>query len=415
MVPDTAGILVVAPQRDVRRAVFDVLDAEGHSTIHTARGLPHAQILLDGRGPLMLIVLVFGADASDAQAHCEQLRRIPACAEAPLIAVLADEATVTPMQLPEDVSGWLYASQVERELVVRWQQSVAPASQPGGGPTDFHRFAFEETDSEWLVVNPASGCVLEVSPAVARHSRLERERWPGRRLQEVLAFEGIEAAHVLEQADRRWYACHRRSIDGADTGQASARRIRYVGGEAIALLFRSDRADVSAEAALNLLSRIFAAATGIDTQKVAVRLLLDELGLDYLALWSARPEDGSGLPTQLAQLWRGDEQEWPALGQQTSLRKVFEGRTLLFPADATGLAPDDKLIQQLQLASFAALPLFDERRTVLGALVAGSRARWGDMGIIEPLLRCAAARFAHRPGIAQHPRAGRAPKACIDA
>jgi diguanylate cyclase (GGDEF)-like protein len=386
---------VVAPQRDLRRNVFDALAAEGHPTIHTARGVPHAQILLDGRGPLVLVVVVFGGDAVEAQTCCEQLRRIPACADAPLIAVLEEAASIRPAQLPEGISGWLYASQVARELVTRWRQALPPSALPVPAVPDFYRFAFEESEGEWLIVDPVSERVLEVSPAVARHSHLEREQWQGRKLQEVLKFEGIASAHVLEQADRRWYACQRRTRHGADTGQASARRTCRDGREAIALLFRSDRADVRAEAGLGLLSRIFAAASGIDTQKVAVRLLVDELGLDYLALWSARPEDGTGLPTQLAQLWRGDEQEWPALGQQISLRMVLDGKTVLHPVDAQRLAPDDPLLKQLGLASFAGLPLFDERRVVLGALLAGSRTRWGDMGIIEPVLRCAAARFAH--------------------
>src|SRR5690242_16723815 len=95
-----AGILVVAAQRDLRRNMFDALDGAGHPTIHTARGVPHAELLLDGRPPLMLAVVAFEGDETDAQATCEQLRRIPACAEAPMIAVIADGATVKPGQLP---------------------------------------------------------------------------------------------------------------------------------------------------------------------------------------------------------------------------------------------------------------------------------------------------------------------------
>ena len=390
-----SGILVVAPQRDLRRNVFDALDREGHPPIHTARGVPHAEILLDGRAPLGLIVVVFGGDAIEAQACCEQLRRIPACADAPLIAVLAEDASIKPNQLPAGISGWLYASQVAQELVPRWRQALPPSVLPAPTTPDLYRFAFEENDNEWLIVDPLTERLLELSPAVARHSQLEPGQWLGHGLQEVLCFEGVAAGHVLQQADRRWYACQRKTSRGADTGQASARRVYHDGREAVALLFRSDRADMRAEAALGLLSRMFASASGIDTQKVAIRLLADELGLDYLALWSARSEDGSGLPTQLAQLWRGDEQTWPALNQQTSLRLVLDGKTVLHPADAQRLAPDDPLLQQMELAGFAGLPLFDERRTVLGALLAGSRTAWGDMGIIEPVLRCAAARFAH--------------------
>ncbi|MEI7038190.1 putative bifunctional diguanylate cyclase/phosphodiesterase [Fulvimonas yonginensis] len=391
----STGILVVAAQRELRRNVFDALDGEGHSPIHTARGVPHAELLLDGRPPLALVVVVLEGDASEARGHCEQLRRIPACAEAPMIVVLADGATVKPAQLPPGVSDWLYASQVGAELVARWRRASPPAALPVQPAPDQYRFAFDEDGSEWLVVDPQTEQVLETSPAVALHSQLAAGQMVGRSLHELIAFEGVAAEHVLQQADRRWHACQRRSNRGADTGQASARRIRYGGGEAVALMFRSDRADVRAEAALSLLSRMFAPASGVDTQKVAARLLVDELGLDYLALWAARPEDRNSTPALLMQLWRGDSQPWPAPDKQLALRQVLGGKALLHPSEARRLAKGDPLVELLGLSGFAGFPLHDERRTVLGALLVGSRRPFGEMTLVEPVLRCAAARFAH--------------------
>src|SRR5690606_8827231 len=315
----------------LRRNVFDALDGAGHPTIHTARGIPHAELLLDGRPPLALVVVAFDGDAIEAQTSCEQLRRIPACADAPMLAVLAEQATVRPGQLPAGISDWLYASQVTLELVARWRRARPPAALPAQPVPDQYRFAFEEDASEWLIVDTQTERVLETSSAVERHSQLEVEQLVGRGLRELLAFEGIATEHVLQQADRRWYACQRRSSRGADTGQASARRIRYGGREAIALMFRRDRADIRAAAALSLLSRMFVSASGIDTQKVAARLLVDELGLDYLALWSVRPEEGASTPSLLIQLWRGDDQPWPAPAQQSVLRQVLDGKAVLHP------------------------------------------------------------------------------------
>ncbi|PWK93034.1 putative bifunctional diguanylate cyclase/phosphodiesterase [Fulvimonas soli] len=410
----SAGVLIVAAQRDLRRALFDTLDRAGHAPIHTARGLSHAAILLDGRAPLGLVVMAFDGDADDARQRCEQLRRIPACADAPLLAVLADGAGMRPSQLPEDVSDWLYPAQVEHELVARWQRARPPSALPAGAASDDYRFAFEQDDSEWLVVDPLAARVLEASPAVARNSRLGMEMLRGALLHDVLGFEGVAAEQVLEQADHAWYPCQRRAQHGADTGQASARRVRHGGREAVALLFRSDRADLRAEAALALLSRIYAAGGGLDMQKLVARLLLDELNLDYLALWSARPEERGGAPTLLAQLWRGDEQPAPALAQQGALRLVLGGRSLLHADDAQRLAASDPLLAELKLAGFVGLPLFDERRAVLGALLAGRRAPLGDMGIIEPVLRCAAARFAHSLELRRTREQGRA-EGLIDA
>lgn len=409
----TAGILIVASQRDLRRTLFDTFDHEGHDAIHTARGLSHAAILLDGRAPLNLVVMAFGGDEIDAGDGCEQLRRIPACAEAPLIAVLAEGATVRPAQLPGDVSDWLHEAQIGNELIARWRGLKGQPQLPIPTVADHYRFAFEEDDSEWLIVDPQSERLLELSPAVARHSHLDAGALLRLPLHDVLRFEGVTIEQVLEQADRRWHACQRRSRQDADTGQASARRIRHMGRDAVALTFRSDRADVRAEAALALLSRIFAAAGGMDTQRLAARLLLDELGLDYLALWSARPEESS-VPTLLQQLWRGEEPPLLLPAQQSSLRRVLDGKTMLHPADAQRLAAVDPLLEKLGLVGFAGLPLLDERRTVLGALLAGRRTALGDMEIIEPVLRCAAARFAHTLELRRTREQGRA-EGLIDA
>jgi diguanylate cyclase (GGDEF) domain len=79
---------------------------------------------------------------------------------------------------------------------------------------------------------------------------------------------------------------------------------------------------------------------------------------------------------------------------QSSLQLVLGGKPILYRSDAKRLAPVDPLLQHLDLAGFAGLPLYDERHTVLGAMLAGSRKGFGEMGIIEPVLRCAAARFA---------------------
>src|SRR5690242_13030974 len=126
----STGILVVAAQRDLRRNVFDALDGAGHPTIHTARVVPHAELLPDGRPPLALAVVAFDGDAIEAQAACAQLRRIPACADAPTTAVLAEGATVKPGELPAGVSDWLYGSQVALELVARWRRARPQAVVP---------------------------------------------------------------------------------------------------------------------------------------------------------------------------------------------------------------------------------------------------------------------------------------------
>lgn len=412
-----SGILVVAAQRELRRSLFDALDQAGYPQIYSARDVSHAAILLEGRPPLpplQLMVMVLAGDERQARISCEQLRRLAGSADTPLILVLAEGAMLGPADLPAGVTDWLSAAQIGSELVPRWRRSQAAG--PGARKViaaasdaahDDYRYVFEEGDGEWLIVDAQSRRLLEVSPTVARHSRMHASQWEGLALADVLRFEGIATEQALTEANRNWYPCQRKSAQGVDTGQASVRRVRHAGSDALALMFRSDRADLRAEAALSLLSRIFASTSGVDAQSAAGRMLFDELGLDYLAVWSAR-QDGADAPTQMLQLWNGDDPAWPPAQMQSSLQLVLGGKPILYRTDAKRLAQVDPLLRQLDLAGFAGLPLYDERHTVLGAMLAGSRRGFGEMGIIEPVLRCAAARFAQMLELGRTREQGRA-------
>ena len=396
-----AGILVIAAQRELRRNLFDVLDAAGYPQILSARDVSHAAILLEGRAaspPLQLLVLALAGDAAQARASCEQLRRLAGCTDATLLLVITEESTLVPADLPEGAADWLFASQVASELMARWSRqplSIRQAVVVGGSAASFpedYRYVFDEGDNEWLIADAQTRRVLEVSPIVARHSRLDASQWDGLPLSEVLQFEGVALTQVLADADRSWHPCQRKSAQGKDTGQANVRRVKRDGHDALALLFRSDCADLRAEAALSLLSRMFASTSGVDAQSANGRLLFDELGLDYLAIWSR--QERTDAPTLVLQLWSGDEPTWPPAQSQSCLQLVLGGRQILYPVDAKRLVSADPLLAELDLSGFVGLPLYDERHTVLGAMLAGRRRGFGEVDIIEPVFRCAAARFA---------------------
>jgi diguanylate cyclase (GGDEF)-like protein len=156
---------------------------------------------------------------------------------------------------------------------------------------------------------------------------------------------------------------------------------------------RSDPADLGAEAALSLLSRFFALSQGVDAQADAARLLFDELALDYLAVWSALGQ-APDTPTEVLQLCRDEQVPWPPAQLQSSLQRVLAGKSMRYPTDAVQLVPMDPLLQQLNLSGLIGLPLLDERQTVLGAMLAGSCRGFAEMAVVEPVLQCAAARFA---------------------
>jgi diguanylate cyclase (GGDEF)-like protein len=368
-----------------------------------------------------LIVVAFDGDGRSSLTLCEQLRLLPPCTDAPILAVLVDDATIKPTQLPAVVSGWLYASQVGAELISRWHQLqgdkpeaaeekpaskavVASPARPSGGD---YRFVFEDGDGDWLIIDPLAQRVVEASPAYMRHSGLANSVLTSLGLSEVLSFESVSMDKAFADADRRWLAAQRKSIRGHDTGEASARRVQQNGRELIALQFRSDLAGVRPAVALTLLARLFSGSHDDAGIKDTAQLLLDDMGMDYLAVWSARPEESS-VPVQVVQRWRGDEQVWPGPQLQSSLRLVLGGRTLMHPHDARRLADVDPLIGQLGLRGFVGLPLLDERRNVLGALLAGSRNPFAEPEILEPVLHCSAAHFAHMLELRRTREQGRA-------
>lgn len=294
------GVLVVADRRELRRRVFDVLDGSGCHQIHSARDSQHAAILVEGRPPLRLMVVMLDADPATARMRCAELRALPAGARTPLMAILDDAAPLDAVQLPDSVDAWLPAQRIEADLLACWQRLPAP--------------------------------------------------------------------------------------DAATETPA---------------------APSNAERALRTLLHIVNAHGSDATRDVTARHVFDEMGLDYLAVWPHRGE-GAEFQAPLLQLWNGTEPVWPAADDCVLLHRVLEGETVLWSNRAPERAPGDPLLHQLGLTGFVGLPLLDERREVLGAMLAGARRGFDDMAIAEPLLRCAALRFAHGLELARTREQGRA-------
>jgi DNA-binding response OmpR family regulator len=142
-----SGILLVAAQRELRRNLFDALDEAGYPHVYSARDVSHAAILLEGRPSLQLMVVVFAGDEQQAKSCVEQMRRLPGGAGTPLIAVLSEEASFSPADLPAGIADWLSAEQIGTELLARWRRSQQDAPKPeaanGGGEPGDYRYVFE--------------------------------------------------------------------------------------------------------------------------------------------------------------------------------------------------------------------------------------------------------------------------------
>jgi diguanylate cyclase (GGDEF)-like protein len=410
------GVLIIAAQRELRRELFDLFDHEElHPVVYSARDLTHARQLLQEQPKLDLAVLVCDGDARHTRQNVETLRQWPSCTTTPLLLILTESSGLKPSELPAEVADWLYASQIANELIGRWRRLAhlsapvvaLPTATAIPGDRGDYRFAFDEADTEWVVVDPVRERIIESSVAMIRHSGLSLARLSRLPIAELFQFEQADLHKLIGEGSRQWHRCKRLSASGSDSGQANARKIRHQGRDAVAFSFRSDRPAARAEPALDLLTRLFNSGGGDDGVEAAAKLLYDALELDYFALWSARPEESSA-PTQLLQLWRGENQTWPSPGLQSSLRLVLNGQPMLHQGDARRLAAVDPLLEQLALNGFAGLPLLDERRNVLGALLVGAHHPFGNMDIVGPTLRVAATRFAHALELKRTREQGRA-------
>lgn len=401
------GVLVVAEQRELRRRLFDELDGAGCRLIHSARDVAHARILLQGQAGLELMVVVLAGSEPQAHACCAQLRQLPFATAVPMMVVLADDASLSPDSLPADVAAWLHASQIAGELVPRWRQCQRmlvdvpsePAARMGDMRIAAQRRADHRRSGDWLFVDPRSFCVLKVSPAPCGTEHEQATSLIGTPVADVLRFDTITIEAAFRAADGMWYPCARKTALGMDGGSASVRRLPYLGQSVLAVAFRSDHNGIGPSAALSLVSRLFASGVGTDAQNAAAGILFDGLKLDYLAVWSAHDE-ATDLPVQLLQRWDDDEVAWLPLPLQALLQMVLSGKTLLYTAGAQSMTSAVPLFQQLAASAFVGLPLLDERKGVIGALLAAYRREVPDMAIVEPVLRCAAARFAQ--GIELH-------------
>jgi diguanylate cyclase (GGDEF)-like protein len=376
----------------------------------------HAGTLLPRQTGLELMVVVLAGDEQQAHESCARLRQLPCAATVPLIAVLTDDAPLSPDSLPAGVVAWLHASQIATELIPRWRQChqlqvgappVPPADSEDDPAIPDRRQAVHGEHDEWLLVDPQSLDVLDVSLGLAGYGDPHAAQVVGAPLTTVLQFATVTTEAALAAADGTWYPCTRKSTLGVVGGSANVRRVQCRDRPALEVIFRGDRTDISASAALSLVSMLFAPGAGAEARNAAASVLVDGLKLDYLAVWSAHDGVADG-PVQLLQHWNGQELAWSPLPLQTTLQQVLGGKAILYPSGARRLVPADPFLQQLALCALFGLPLFDERKAVIGALIAGRQSDIADMAVVEPVLRCAAARFAQELELRRTREQGRA-------
>jgi diguanylate cyclase (GGDEF)-like protein len=124
----------------------------------------------------------------------------------------------------------------------------------------------------------------------------------------------------------------------------------------------------------------------------AVATVANTLEFDVVSLWAFQPEHDESV--ELARFCAPNlPVEGPSAAQQGLLKVALRGDAVVALESVRGLG-SDSLVQALGLGAYAALPLMDERRVVLGALVVGRMEPVADAATMEAALRTGANRFA---------------------
>lgn len=386
-VPDASGVLIFTPRRDMRRAVFDALDADGGFVLLSARDALQLEALLADAPPLH--VAVVGSDGSDdVRLGLRILRSFAAYRDIPIVFLVPDGPLAV---APDDGAAWLRESAIAAELAQRVRMAVAVDTTPRviEAKADF-RFAFH-AGAAWVVA-AADGGIIDAGAAMLR---LCADDAPihGRLLRDVFS---MNDGSTWPIPDGDASACMLRRVDGVEIpGEVDVRHlVDDMGGHRIAVAFRDMRSSDTATRALSLLSVLDACPSDDEGLGEVAAMLADALDLDVVGVWSALPESDGG-PSVVARIWNGPGQvEWAEADQLPLLKRCLGGEAIVCLGDGRTEMPADPLVEALGLTSFVFLPLLDERRNPIGALMAGRRRTGSDGRVFELALRAASARFS---------------------
>jgi diguanylate cyclase (GGDEF)-like protein/PAS domain S-box-containing protein len=396
------NLLIVAASRDDRRTLFDALDGQGFGTLYTARDAAQARALLTDGPPIELVLLDIVGEAREAVALCALLRGMPAYAHVPVLGILAAEPELRvwghQRALP-GVAEWLRRPIDAGETLARVRAALArqpAAAVPVPVQAADYRFAFDASEDALIVSDPR-GKVLEVNPQFERQTGLAAAQVCGRPLHEVLGRDPAgqqQLAATLERDGVVRTPCRGMQPDADGDMLEAITRLAVRNEQLVHVTTVRDRHDLEhAREALMLIVRMNAAGGGDEGMAEAARLLAQGLRLDFVAVYTAFPDDGEG-PQLLVQELQPTAAVLPDPLLQPTLKLALGGERLMYARDAAKLAESDDFVRAMGFAAFAAQPLTDERRNVLGALLVGSQDAWDPHLLLPETLRLAAGCFA---------------------
>jgi diguanylate cyclase (GGDEF)-like protein len=377
--------LIVAAGREDRRVLFDVLDAHAFEAIYSARDLVAARGFIREDPDVDLVLVEFAQDPRDALAFCAELREQAPTAQVPIIGILGSRSGVwSAHNAPPGLIEWIASPIRAGDATARIKVALAAC---GSGTarsatvaigTDRYQFAFDGGIDELAIVDPASGCILEVNNVFVQRSGHAREQILAGRID---AFDVTLAAQQRDELNRRlgnddsvYLRCRKRHAGGGSYPvDMYVRRAMQDGRVVHFYRFREIVELDHYQAALNAIAQLARPGAHEESSETALQAIIGWLALDFVAVVEA-PLEATGDARALATYHRlALAQGAPDPLRGAAIRRVLAGREIIQPTQASSHCGDDAFIRDCGFECVIGLPLVGERQIYLGALLVARR------------------------------------------
>jgi diguanylate cyclase (GGDEF)-like protein/PAS domain S-box-containing protein len=374
------GVLIVASRREDRRVLFDALDGQGFGRIISARDTGHARVLLSQCERPSLAVLDFRTSAAETAALSAELSGVPVIGLVGGKRQGGEDDGWDLGQLPPGVVEWLRSPVDPGEARARARAVFTQAHPPSAeiGSEDDYRFVFEGSADELVISDPRDGSILDVNPAFEHASGMSAAQARGTAFEQLFAIEPEQLENWRQQIEHDGQArllCDKLRADGGRYPVEVQTRL-VVRGEGLVHFstIRDAGAAQDGRAVLAALARIGAHDVGDGALAMRVQQFADALQMDFVGVAASRAGEQAGLLEMLARTDRlPPPREMPDPLAQPAVQLALGGEAVISLGEAQKLAENDAYLRALGFACYAALPLRDGHRNVLGVLLCAAR------------------------------------------
>ena len=395
------SVLIVATDRDDRRVLFDALDAQEFDAIYTAKDVAQARAFLEQDPQIDLVLLEFLDDARGALAFCGELRQYHPGVPVPVIGILSGSSARQQAnwdRMPPGVIEWITSpvrageamARINAVLAVRGETARATSASTAAGGDRYH-FAFDGSLDELAVVDPKSGRILEINATFVQRSGFGRAQVIGGRIESFDAtLSPDQRAELNLKLGREGSVQVRAQKPRADTSTYPIDlhvRLAVQDGRLVHFYTFREVGELGRyQHVLSLLTRLTEAGGGDEGVNAAMRSVVDWLALDFAVLVQARPEQTGDTQTLAIHHRFAPAADTPDPVQQMAVKTVLGGKEIVQLADAWKNLTDDAFVRDRRFECVIGLPLIDERRVCLGAIVVGRRdALAGNAAVLDGL------------------------------